>query len=270
MSIARPAEVKSSDTATAAVSAAVSMGRFVPCCRMAIADRTASSGSSLALQPGEQSASILSFQPDLSKTIRRDGEPACLWTFQGNELPGYSEPFLASSSRVAPIKSSKSSCDFPVCSKKVVSRAILSFGLRYAKPDCSSALAALTRNGAAKARKNHLLRPGQAFDVVGQRSENMQRQSSLPCTYRELTFTGRPCRSLWHSVTPAGHSASGNSANSGFIATHGPDRRLDSTGNLDGPSRTLTQARVEWTFSLPHPPHHGQHLPRDRMAGMAH
>ena len=113
--------------------------------------------------------------------------------------------------RVAPIKSSMSRYTLSFCSKKIVSRAILSFR-SIRPPEGFSAWAALTPERGGPGQDQTLFCDRAVPSVASQNDlKFFRRQSSLPCTYAELTAGGRPCRSSWHSVASAGHSASGTS-----------------------------------------------------------
>jgi len=102
-----------------------------------------------------------------------------------------------------------------------------SFLVRSIQPDCFSALAALTPKGGGQGQDKTIFHDRGASLIGSPVDLNFfMGQSSLPCTYGGLTVAGRPCRSLWHSMMSAGHSASGTSPCGGFIATHGPDRRF--------------------------------------------
>ena len=150
------------------------------------------------------------------------------WQSEGQQAQtprSISETRSEAARRVAPIKSSKSIWTFPFCSQKIGSRAILSFPL-----DSQSGL--FFRVGRPHPKgggqgKDKTIFQGRDAPLIGSPIDlNFSvGQSSLPCTYGELTVSGRPYRSLWHSMMSAGHSASGTSPFDGFIATHGPDRR---------------------------------------------
>jgi len=170
--------------------------------------------------------------------------------------------------RLAPIKSSMSSYTFPVCSKKVASRAILSFPVRSAYADGFFRVGRPhpERGGPGK-DKTILPRIRRPSITTPDDLKRFLGQSSWPCTYCELTpravhadhrGLAKPRSAIQPQErrTPASSSPLGDLTEANIHRRPRRDRR------------TLTPGGVERTLTLPHPPHHRQHLARGGMAGV--